>query len=327
MKVALFIDGKNFYSGWKDSGSASQRIDFTKLAEWLVKEVGGVHLAAAHYYTGVEDEVNQLPETYGKLNKFLTMIKAQRGYFVHSFRRKTHRMQCQHCNAEIKYTKEKEVDTSMVADMVRMAAVNAYDIAVLLSGDADYIPAINSVAQLGKQAWVASWNGSGLALRAVDAAFGHINLMDGLSYFQLDEDSVSRPSHVALNGKNGNHLHVAVSELKLNSIDEENTLDQEEEIFVQELSRAEAHFSRSREGTRNGYVGLGYFITKWRSDQMSNQPDGRRLILDRLTEIGRVEVYAAGDGFTAIRVNKEWDADVANDSDDEPFGDQIDQLG
>ena len=53
MRVALFFDGKNFYSGWRDAANG-RRIDFVRLSEWLVKRAGGTYLWGAHYYTGVE---------------------------------------------------------------------------------------------------------------------------------------------------------------------------------------------------------------------------------------------------------------------------------
>src|SRR5579862_9553630 len=53
MKVALFFDGKNFYSGWRERASR-QPLDFTALSRWLVRRVGGTLLWGAYYYTGIE---------------------------------------------------------------------------------------------------------------------------------------------------------------------------------------------------------------------------------------------------------------------------------
>ena len=56
------------------------------------------------------------------------------GYFVQRFSRRTKSYHCRECQAENYYTQENEVDTTMVADMLRLAAVGAFDILVLMSG-------------------------------------------------------------------------------------------------------------------------------------------------------------------------------------------------
>ena len=68
----------------------------------------------------------------------------------------------------------------MVADMLRLAAVGAFDILVLMSGDADHAPAVEGVRALGRQAYVATWGGIGLSRRIRRAAFDHIDLCDSL---------------------------------------------------------------------------------------------------------------------------------------------------
>jgi len=43
MRVGIFFDGKNFYSGWRNTAEGVE-IDFVKLAAWLVAKVGGARL-------------------------------------------------------------------------------------------------------------------------------------------------------------------------------------------------------------------------------------------------------------------------------------------
>ncbi len=180
MRVALFFDGKNFYSGWKERASGLT-IDFPKLSSWLVARVGGTVFTGADYYTGVEPEVE--PGTPNRLAGFLEMLEFQAGYFVHRFPRKKRSVRCEACGVENHHTTEKEVDTTMVADMVRLAAVGAFDILVLMSGDSDHAPAIEGVRSLGKIAYVSTWGGAGLSTRLRKAAFDHIDLSSGLAEF------------------------------------------------------------------------------------------------------------------------------------------------
>lgn len=47
---------------------------------------------------------------------------------------------CSQCNADMRGTEEKGVDTRIVADMISLAWANAYDVAVLVSADRDFVP-------------------------------------------------------------------------------------------------------------------------------------------------------------------------------------------
>lgn len=291
MRVALFFDGKNFYSGWRDTAQG-RRIDFPRLADWLVRRVHGDVLWGAHYYTGVEPVGDEPPtDAQHRLHGFLDMLEIQPGYFVYRFPRKQSRSTCQKCGAEMKYSHEKEVDTTMVADMLRYAAVGAYDVAVLMSGDADYAPALEGVRAVGKQAYVASWAGAGVSMRVRRAAFEHIDLLQGMGSFARDDDGYGAPpsspsSTSSSSSSQHQHQHAP------SSVPEDP--EQQKQVFLDELKAAEVRFT-------GGYVGLAYFITRWRSPHIDPSPDVRRRMLDDLVEDGLVEIYAAPDGAQALR--------------------------
>lgn len=191
MRVCIFFDGKNFHSGWRDEANG-RRLTFPKLSKWLVDRVGGSLLWGAYYYTGIEMGPAAVTEGQKKLAGFLDMLELQPGFFVKRFPRKTTMFQCAACGAENRYTQEKEVDTTMVADMLRLAAVGAFDVLVLVSGDSDHAPAIEGVRAIGRQAYVSTWGRAGLSARLRKAAFDHIDLMEGLSSFE-DAEGAAPP--------------------------------------------------------------------------------------------------------------------------------------
>jgi uncharacterized LabA/DUF88 family protein len=191
MRVCIFFDGKNFHSGWRDEANG-RRLTFPKLSKWLVDRVGGSLLWGAYYYTGIEMGPAAVTEGQKKLAGFLDMLELQPGFFVKRFPRKTTMFQCAACGAENRYTQEKEVDTTMVADMLRLAAVGAFDVLVLVSGDSDHAPAIEGVRAIGRQAYVSTWGRAGLSARLRKAAFDHIDLMEGLSFFE-DAEGAAPP--------------------------------------------------------------------------------------------------------------------------------------
>lgn len=265
MKIAIFVDGKNFYKGFQNH-AAGRRLNFPRMATWLMEQAGGSLLVGCHYYTGIE---TGLSERGGNLAGFLAMLEKQRGYFVHRFPRKVESFQCDKCGETNTFTKEKEVDTTMVADMLRMAAVDAFDALVLVSGDADHAPAVEGVRSLGKIVFVSTWGGHGLAPRIRNASFDHIDLAAGLLNFE-DDPVLASPT----------------IELRRAS--------DAREVFLEQLRLAELNFT-------GRYVGVKYFVTRWRGDDFTISEQERQQTLDGLILEKKVEVYAAMDGARALR--------------------------
>ncbi|MBI2922263.1 MAG: NYN domain-containing protein [Planctomycetes bacterium] len=284
MRVVLFFDGKNFYAGWKDQ-TAGRDIDFRKLSQWIVKSVGGDHLWGAYYYTGVEADLAQRSPSQDKLDNFLEMLTLQPGFFVQRFPQKMRTTTCPQCGAQNRFSQEKEVDTTMTADMLRLAAVNAFDMAVLISGDADLVPAVEGVRALGKQVYVASWGSSGLSARIRRAAFDHINLAEGLEQFaRAPGESWDAHHAVTTTGEPITLPAGAEAETILTAC-------------VEEIRRAQAAMP-------GGYVGVHFFVTRWRSERLAEIPDLRRRALDRLVEQNRIEIYLTADGIQAVRIKE-----------------------
>lgn len=302
MKVALFFDGKNFYSGWRER-AGRQPLDFTALSRWLVKRVGGSVLWGAYYYTGIESGPSQPGTGQAALTSFLDNLEMLPGYFVQRFTRRTKSYHCRECSAENYYTQENEVDTTMVADMLRLAAVGAFDILVLMSGDADHAPAVEGVRALGRQAYVATWGGIGLSRRIRRAAFDHIDLMEALGecgrQWPIGEgDETSAPILVpgtarTEGGPNSSPNIVGGDEGLATAQGEDVAAD----ILLDEVRRAESKFPA-------GYVGVNFFVTRWQGSQLDPDPEVRRRLIDRLVREERVEIYTTEDGTKAMRVKR-----------------------
>ncbi len=182
MRVALFFDGKNFYRGLC-STFPNIEIDYDKLADWIVRQVGGSEpvFSGAYYYTGYSEG----PNTRGQdFSRFLRNLNYLRGFFVRREPRVRRQAKCPLCKRTHYYRTEKRVDSRLVAEMIHYAAANAYDIAVLFSGDQDLVPAVEAVDRLGRKVFVATWRGRGLSPELRERCFDHINLADGVASFQ-----------------------------------------------------------------------------------------------------------------------------------------------
>lgn len=58
---------------------------------------------------------------------------------------------CPHCGATMAGTVEKGVDVAIATDMIRLAWEESYDYAVLVSSDADYVPAVEFLNSKGRR--------------------------------------------------------------------------------------------------------------------------------------------------------------------------------
>ncbi len=298
MKVALFFDGKNFYSGWRERASR-QPLDFTALSRWLTRRVGGTLLWGAYYYTGIEIGPSSSGTGQAALTSFLDNLEMLPGYFVQRFPRRSKSYHCRDCGSENYFTQENEVDTTMVADMLRLAAVGAFDILVLMSGDADHAPAVEGVRALGRQAYVATWGGVGLSRRIRKAAFDHIDLVEALQECgrQLPS-SGETPAEVGegqplMVSAPGDETSPSSGNGLIPSVDSEMAAD----ALVDEIRRAEAKFP-------TGYVGVNFFVTRWQASNLDPDPDVRRRLIDKVVREDRIELYTTEEGTKAIRIRR-----------------------
>ena len=141
-RVAVFIDGSNFYNKLKDVGIRhTPKFDYRGLAEWLAH---GRTLTYCGYYIGVvrakpgdakaEAMKNQQVNLFNNLQSKRQRITVQQGYIME--------------NHGVYH--EKGVDVKVAVDMLTGAYEGNYDTAILLSSDTDLIPVIQKVRVLGK---------------------------------------------------------------------------------------------------------------------------------------------------------------------------------
>jgi uncharacterized LabA/DUF88 family protein len=289
MRVAIWLDGNNFYAGWRLTAAGS-RIDFGDLARWITHQAGGSELTGAWYYTGVDGEAEESKAvaSRARLGGFLTMLEHVPGFFVKRFPRVTRTSHCSSCGAEHTYSQEKGVDTNMVVDMIRLAANNAFDVMVLVTGDADHIPGVQAVREYGKRVLVCTWGGYGLSQRLRAESWGHLDLLEGLQAFSTPPVTLE-----VVERTESDETLDSDTEPETEDVGDPASSPGMHAAFLSELERAERHFD-------SGYVGLALFLHRWMTQQ--DLPHWMRpTILDVLVAQGKVEVYETGDGKMALR--------------------------
>lgn len=134
-RVAVFIDLNNVEESIQEYKEADMFLDYTRLVDVLTE---GMELKAARVYDSIPKNNPDLTSLHDSLESagFDLVLKVPA-----SVENNMERTCCQ-----------KEVDTSLVADVVSMAYEDAYDTAIIVSGDRDMRPAADCIERIGKNA-------------------------------------------------------------------------------------------------------------------------------------------------------------------------------
>jgi uncharacterized LabA/DUF88 family protein len=140
-RVAIFIDGSNFYHSTK-ALNVTGKINFQKLINELI---GDRKLVKVYYYNASLD-LSANPKIYWKQQKFFNILKKIPKFEV--ILCKLRKVQRNSRNIEYEM---KGDDTHLVSDFVGEAYEDLYDTAIIVSGDEDFVSPIKRVKMLGKK--------------------------------------------------------------------------------------------------------------------------------------------------------------------------------
>ncbi len=136
-RVMVFIDYRNLMSKYNDGTMVA---DIFRLTQILV---GNRDLVGAYIFDGKIAGEDREPEEQAALNKLRSI----------GFRLITREAMVWRKD----HYEQKEVDVSLAVEMMEHALMNHYDVAIVVSGDRDYIPVIQKVQAAGKRVEVASY--------------------------------------------------------------------------------------------------------------------------------------------------------------------------
>jgi len=201
-RVRIFVDFWNFQLGWnklhENAGTGTFQIPWKDLAAVLTAEVSKgqpAKFTGAHVYASV----NAASQKDRKLNGWLHHTLASFPGFAVDVRErklrnkpvrcqvetcKTSITNCPTCKAPLQAAGEKGVDAAIITDLLTLAFDDNYDIAILISGDADHAPAVKYIQKkTDKQVVQAFFKSHGDELR--NACWDHIFFDDILGKFTL----------------------------------------------------------------------------------------------------------------------------------------------
>ena len=156
-RVIIFIDGSNIFHAIR---ALNIKIDYSKLVKLLSDDK---YLIRAYYYSSmprVEDVERDTPEwdSLMRQRKFITELKNL------GIKPRIANLRKLSSGEWL----EKEVDIMLATDMLALAFRDAYDTAILVSGDSDFCYTVETIQDLGKRVINATFRrNSSPLLRAV----------------------------------------------------------------------------------------------------------------------------------------------------------------
>ena len=170
-RVMVYIDGSNLYHALRNAEGRAD-LDFSKFANKLVGE--DRQLVRTYYYIAPVDRTKQ-PKQYQAQQKFFDALQK-----IDYFELRLGRLVYSKGWPGVPPT-EKGVDIRIATDMLTHAVAGIYDVAVLVSGDTDFVDAVQAV------------KGRGLHVEAaLFPAFGSQTLRDAIDKeITLDSDFLS----------------------------------------------------------------------------------------------------------------------------------------
>lgn len=183
MNARVFIDYWNFQLMWNERLGDSARCDWTQLPKELTNAsaallakagLGSLTLQETRVYAGYE--AGREAKLKNWLHNFLdrqpgfrvfTSERHWRANPVHCRRCGKSTANCPSCNEAFGRAAEKTVDARIVTDLIGLAWEKAYDVAILVSSDKDFIPAVEHLQRKNIHVVNATWRGRGHELAKI----------------------------------------------------------------------------------------------------------------------------------------------------------------
>ena len=174
-RVMIFVDLQNVIRSVETMGTMRLNFDFYAMAMYLTgtRNLVGAYVFDTRMPFGVEDRLRRF---HDKLRYLGFRVIAREAY-------------------DENRKEQKEVDVALACELVAHAFKDNYDVAILVSGDRDFIPAIQQIQSAGKKVEVAAFaNSVGSEMRKAGDNFHELEKMPLLSVFNPPEEIVAEGS-------------------------------------------------------------------------------------------------------------------------------------
>ena len=279
-RVMVFIDGSNLYHVLKQQIDKHD-LDYSKFAQKLSNQR---NLIRTYYYNIRQDETVN-PQLAKNQDRFLNAL-----------------YETEYLEVRLGIWKprgqtmvEKGVDVMIATDLISHAYEDHYDIAILVSGDADFYPAIQAVKEIGKQVEVAAFdtNLSSEAARAADVVIRFDNrYFDGLWMSNRKKNELARTAVIRSN--------VTDEAASPNGEDKEHTRSNGKPISI---NRSQNNNRRKINLNSNGAQHNGKILT---SNVRQNRNKRRITANNTSKQPTQTDKTASGEINTSKRTRESW---------------------
>lgn len=142
-RVAVFIDGSNFYNGLRDN-IGRMDVDFHRFGQKMSELAEGELLRIYYYNARVDPDFD--PDNYEKQQRFITHL-AHTPHLTLRLGKLVYYQVRGEDSGRKHYAVEKGLDVKLAIDLVRLAVNRACEVAVIVSGDKD----LAEVVEYGKE--------------------------------------------------------------------------------------------------------------------------------------------------------------------------------
>lgn len=139
--VITYIDGFNLYFGMKkEFGNKYLWLNVEELSRLLINP--GDTLVAVKYFTS---RVTNQPDKERRQNIYLEALMVATQCEIYYGRYQPNITNCKRCGANWPSPKEKMTDVNIATQMIKDAFTNEFETALLISGDSDLLPPLNTI--------------------------------------------------------------------------------------------------------------------------------------------------------------------------------------
>lgn len=140
-RVIAYIDGFNFYHGLRDSGLQDSRwLDYHGMSVSLLKS--GQRLERVRYFTS---RVKNNPKKTERQAVYIDALLARGGIKIDYGHFLSKPARCHNCGNVWRKNEEKKTDVNIAVRLLEDAFDDRFDTAMVVSGDSDLVPPIESV--------------------------------------------------------------------------------------------------------------------------------------------------------------------------------------
>ena len=147
-RAIVFIDNSNIFGG---QNAVGWRIDWEKLINKL-EENGDIW--QIHFFASENDPPRAIQ------TGFYRHLKENLNWEVHLYELGRKTVQCSSCGHSEAVKAEKGVDVGLATKMLSLAVNRAYDTAILIAGDKDFLETVQFVKGQGLRVEIVGWRGS-----------------------------------------------------------------------------------------------------------------------------------------------------------------------